>query len=198
MPPTAKKLHVLYDPYSTAKSEVVYRQNIVQTLPPTHHRKGTDWTRPPLHTLTNSTYGSFSDYSKSWDTRRAALAERAERGAARARPHSVGGARRSSGESRRSSGDSFFERPASAASYTPTDSSICTTDRSVVNAGKEEFCFLDGNVSKPLFPTQRKLQRARKKAMLPHKSFDVDGDGAVSGNDFYLANQFDVDNDGVQ
>eukprot|EP01052_Picozoa_sp_SAG31_P026277 SAG31_NODE_2369_length_5854_cov_3.778454_3_plen_280_part_00 len=41
------------------------------------------------------------------------------------------------------------------------------------------------------------MQQARKNEMKPHPSFDVDGDGAVSANDYYLASKFDVNNDGT-
>ena len=33
--------------------------------------------------------------------------------------------------------------------------------------------------------------------MLPHPSFDVDGDGVVSQKDYRLARRFDTNNDGV-
>lgn len=53
-----------------------------------------------------------------------------------------------------------------------------------------------GHSQKPRFRTQRDLLGYRAKKMLPDPSFDVDGDGVVSGQDFYLASKFDVNNDG--
>lgn len=53
-----------------------------------------------------------------------------------------------------------------------------------------------GHSEKPRFRTQRDLLGYRAKKMLPDPSFDVDGDGVVSGQDFFLASKFDVNNDG--
>ena len=53
-----------------------------------------------------------------------------------------------------------------------------------------------GHSKKPRFRTQRDLLGYRAKKMLPDPSFDVDGDGVVSGQDFFLASKFDVNNDG--
>lgn len=36
----------------------------------------------------------------------------------------------------------------------------------------------------------------RKKADLPHESFDLDCDGFISNTDLFLAKRFDVDKDG--
>ena len=53
-----------------------------------------------------------------------------------------------------------------------------------------------GHLDKPRFKTQRQLLAHRAESMLPDISFDVDGDGVVSGQDFFLASKFDVNNDG--
>ena len=44
--------------------------------------------------------------------------------------------------------------------------------------------------------TRERLLEQRRQADLPHKSFDLDGDGHVSVTDFFLAKKFDVDKDG--
>ena len=44
--------------------------------------------------------------------------------------------------------------------------------------------------------TQKKLEMQRKKADMPHHSFDIDGDGHVSNTDLFLAKRFDQDKDG--
>ena len=44
--------------------------------------------------------------------------------------------------------------------------------------------------------TKRKLEMQRLQAKHPHKSYDLDGDGAVSVKDYFLAKQFDKDGDG--
>jgi len=54
-----------------------------------------------------------------------------------------------------------------------------------------------GWVEKPVHKTQRELLETRKHSMNPHKSFDVDGDGVVSAQDYFLSSQFDVNKDGV-
>jgi hypothetical protein len=40
------------------------------------------------------------------------------------------------------------------------------------------------------------MKENRKKSMIPDKSYDLDGDGFVSQKDYFLAKQFDKDNDG--
>ena len=49
----------------------------------------------------------------------------------------------------------------------------------------------------PRYRTATAMRAARRQAMLPHPTFDVDGDGVVSQNDFLLATRFDVNRDGV-
>ena len=44
--------------------------------------------------------------------------------------------------------------------------------------------------------TKRDLQAARFRERIPHPTFAVDGDGAVSQRDYFLAKQFDKDQDG--
>lgn len=215
------KVQILYDPYNTAKSDLIHRKQIGggsdDAQKPGSRGGGRQHdkqrsSRDPLHallsnsrtSLTNATYGQFSEHSKHWDMHRAELA-------AKTRPHTVASpGRRSSRGSRRSkgsSGDSFFERgstrPASStgtARSALSDASAGTSDCSVVRRRGDHdtnYRWNDGSWNeKPLFPTQGKMLHARAKAMLPHKSFDIDGDGAVSSNDFFLASKFDINNDG--
>ena len=79
---------LLYDPYGTAKSELVYRQKIThpQKGPVTTHSKDVA-RRPPLHSLTNQEYGSFTNESKTWDEKRTSLAMRASACARRVSNH---------------------------------------------------------------------------------------------------------------
>ena len=44
--------------------------------------------------------------------------------------------------------------------------------------------------------TQKKLSVQRRKADMPHHSFDLDGDGHISMTDLFLAKRFDADKDG--
>ena len=44
--------------------------------------------------------------------------------------------------------------------------------------------------------TQKKLEMQRKKADMPHHSFDLDCDGVISSQDLFLAKRFDADKDG--
>eukprot|EP01050_Picozoa_sp_SAG11_P042611 SAG11_NODE_19715_length_460_cov_1.146814_2_plen_78_part_01 len=55
----------------------------------------------------------------------------------------------------------------------------------------------DGYVKNPTFDTATKLKEYRRLSNLPHHTFDVDGDGVVSQEDFLLANKFDDNGDGV-
>ena len=45
--------------------------------------------------------------------------------------------------------------------------------------------------------TMSKLKELRKREFAPDPSFDLDGDGAVSTKDFFIASRFDKDQDGV-
>ena len=45
--------------------------------------------------------------------------------------------------------------------------------------------------------TKRKLEQNRNRAKQPHPSYDLDGDGGVSARDYFLAKQFDKNNDGI-
>ena len=49
----------------------------------------------------------------------------------------------------------------------------------------------------PKYQTPGQMWHDRWQTMQPHPSFDVDGDGVVSNVDYYLAKQFDRDNNGV-
>ena len=49
----------------------------------------------------------------------------------------------------------------------------------------------------PEFRTAGELWHARWQSKQPHPSFDVDGDGVISNLDYYLAKQFDKDNNGM-
>jgi hypothetical protein len=44
--------------------------------------------------------------------------------------------------------------------------------------------------------TRSKLIQDRKKELMPHISYDLDGDGIVGGRDLVVASRFDVDKDG--
>ena len=44
--------------------------------------------------------------------------------------------------------------------------------------------------------TKRELEAKRRQEKEPDKTFDLDGDGAVSQKDYFLAKQFDQDKDG--
>lgn len=51
-------------------------------------------------------------------------------------------------------------------------------------------------VSPPKKRTQTQLLQERKAAMIPDKSYDLDGDGAVGQKDYFLARQFDTEKKG--
>ena len=55
--------------------------------------------------------------------------------------------------------------------------------------------FRERHKDKPRFKTHAQLTAHRAEQMLPDISFDVDGDGVVSAQDFFLANKFDVNGD---
>lgn len=44
--------------------------------------------------------------------------------------------------------------------------------------------------------TRSKLLNERRKSMMPHISYDLDGDGFVGGRDLVIASLFDKDKDG--
>ena len=48
----------------------------------------------------------------------------------------------------------------------------------------------------PKVSTRTELLEFRKQANLPDISYDLDGDGVVSGKDYYLGKLFDIDKDG--
>jgi Ca2+-binding EF-hand superfamily protein len=50
---------------------------------------------------------------------------------------------------------------------------------------------------KPKYRTPSEMWHDRWQTMQPHPSFDVDGDGVISNLDYYLAKQFDRDNNGM-
>jgi hypothetical protein len=59
------------------------------------------------------------------------------------------------------------------------------------NAGR------DGYVASPEFKTRSEMNKARLDALKADPTFDIDGDGVVSNEDFLLASKFDVDKDGT-
>ena len=59
------------------------------------------------------------------------------------------------------------------------------------------FAGRDGWVEKPRYKTRSKMNEMRQKALEADPTFDVDGDGTVSNEDFILASKFDVDKDGT-
>ena len=62
-----------------------------------------------------------------------------------------------------------------------------------IHWSKQSFDNIETGVNRM---TKRKLELMRKKADLPHASFDLDGDGFVSVTDLFLAKRFDKDGDG--
>ena len=55
----------------------------------------------------------------------------------------------------------------------------------------------DGFVPHPRFRSRSEMMQFRRESMLPHHTFDVDGDGVVSSEDFKLAQAFDINKDGT-
>jgi|EP01049_Picozoa_sp_SAG25_P003792 calmodulin len=51
--------------------------------------------------------------------------------------------------------------------------------------------------SQPRYRTAAELWHGRWQSKQPHPSFDIDGDGIISNHDYYLASQYDQDNNGV-
>jgi hypothetical protein len=45
--------------------------------------------------------------------------------------------------------------------------------------------------------TRSLLNNERKKSVLPHSSYDLDGDGVVGNRDLVIAKRFDKDGDGI-
>ena len=54
----------------------------------------------------------------------------------------------------------------------------------------------DGFVVHPRFRSRSEMMEFRRESMMPHHTFDVDGDGVVSSEDFKLAQAFDINKDG--
>ena len=52
-------------------------------------------------------------------------------------------------------------------------------------------------VPEPRYHTKSQMQETRAAAMMPHHTFDVDGDGVVSQEDFRMSSQFDINKDGI-
>ena len=52
-------------------------------------------------------------------------------------------------------------------------------------------------VGEPRYRTRSQLREARRQSAMPHHTFDVDGDGTVSREDFHLSSKFDDDKNGV-
>jgi Ca2+-binding EF-hand superfamily protein len=55
----------------------------------------------------------------------------------------------------------------------------------------------EGWVLNPRFESRSQMLKFRRSSMLPHHTFDVDGDGVVSSEDFALAQAFDINKDGM-
>jgi Ca2+-binding EF-hand superfamily protein len=55
----------------------------------------------------------------------------------------------------------------------------------------------DGYVAHPKFKTRSEMNKAREDSFQADPTFDIDGDGTVSNEDFLLASRFDVDKDGT-
>lgn len=55
----------------------------------------------------------------------------------------------------------------------------------------------DGYVGKPRYATRSQMNKARHDSHKADTTFDIDGDGTVSNEDFRLASVFDVDKDGT-
>ena len=58
--------------------------------------------------------------------------------------------------------------------------------------------FLDPETNNfPRSKTKKELQRKKKLVNMPHMSYDIDGDGYVSQEDYFMAKRFDMDGNGV-
>ena len=58
--------------------------------------------------------------------------------------------------------------------------------------------FLDPETNNfPRSRTKKELQRKKKLTNMPHMSYDIDGDGYVSQEDYFMAKRFDMDGNGV-
>lgn len=55
----------------------------------------------------------------------------------------------------------------------------------------------DGYVQNPRYKTRTEMNKARADSLQADPTFDIDGDGVVSNEDFLLASRFDVDKDGT-
>lgn len=55
----------------------------------------------------------------------------------------------------------------------------------------------DGWVPSPKYKTRSEMNKARHDSLQADPTFDIDGDGVVSNEDFMLASRFDVDKDGT-
>ena len=49
----------------------------------------------------------------------------------------------------------------------------------------------------PRSNTQSKLNKLKREINMPHGSYDIDGDGYVSQEDYFLSKRFDLDGNGV-
>lgn len=68
---------------------------------------------------------------------------------------------------------------------------------SVLGSRPVNFAGRDGWVAKPKYETRTEMIAARNKELLPHHSFDVDGDGCISQEDYRLSKKFDENKDGM-
>eukprot|EP01046_Picozoa_sp_COSAG06_P084507 COSAG06_NODE_31300_length_523_cov_2.804245_1_plen_129_part_10 len=55
----------------------------------------------------------------------------------------------------------------------------------------------EGFVPHPRFRSRSEMMQFRRESMMPNHTFDVDGDGVVSSEDFKLAQAFDINKDGT-
>eukprot|EP01052_Picozoa_sp_SAG31_P012322 SAG31_NODE_718_length_12607_cov_21.723937_14_plen_279_part_00 len=67
----------------------------------------------------------------------------------------------------------------------------------VLGSRPVNFAGRDGWVAKPKYETRTEMIAARNEELLPHHSFDVDGDGCISQEDYRLSKKFDENKDGM-
>ena len=89
---------------------------------------------------------------------------------------------------------------------TPSKSHLSRTSVQSVSELLKQSKLADDQIPSWWFPnskgqehkrTRTQLLAERKRSRRPHPSYDIDGDGAVGHKDFFLANLFDRNKDGI-